>query len=1157
MAEQTFRSPGFFEQEIDLSARKQSPTGTPGGIIGTALKGPAFVPVTVGSFADFETKFGSLDPHRFGPYAVREFLKHRKAATYMRVLGAGSNEGPSDFSNTSTHGIVRNAGFSVVSNDGSDNEYTGLPALPEHTNGAGDFENLNGFDSTYTIIDDVAAGDGTGRLSRLQGGMQFIVARHDITAMETEGFPVFTDNDSVDDGGNNNVNLVRASIMVSSGTRVLIANGGQDVTAIDWTTSAPNDYATIVAHSATTPDRGTFKLILSSSTGVDYGRDDGVPGLRVMTASLDPSSVSYIGKILNTDTDKFQEHEHLLWCDYAVEGELAVVDEAASSVAVMRGHRANASDDNGLGVGQAEFLQAFGRFDTRYTTPTTTQIISQPYGGTEYELFRFESLSDGAWANNQLKVSIANLRASTDPAYEYGTFEVQVRRFEDTDLNKEVVESYPECNLDPQSDRYVARQIGDYKVLFDFDAEDDEERRMVISGKYPNRSSVIRILMNDLVDSGDACLPKDMLPFGFRGLPALKTNPALADGTTAHANPSALVGAWVAADDSRLQAHHNRNAANDTDVGVALDGDQTEAGLATAIVPPLPLRFKCSRGAVHGGTDPTAVRSSADGHSFIGHPGDNERPDSRFYWGVKTTRTPETGSMSNAALNANVSSKANPLVAAYTKFQGIAKLDNVTTGSGADDFNNNKFTLARVAFSNPISEEDGTMRDLVDSTNTGAIVTEFTGSVGAHMKEAAYIRNGIVNSSNYCIEDSLLVDSGLAVRPRMTLATLVHNDKIKFNRFSEYCKFTTVFCGGHDGLNILDYDVARMNDRASSSDDDGKAKADFVDDGLLHAKDLTEPDGGAEEPSNTSGGGRDNNVVASYRKAVSMMTDPMTVNTNILCVPGIRDTFVTSHAADKTKAYSKAIYLMDIPYFTEDNTRLYAGTPAHSLLKPDVRETSEAFESRALDNNYSATYFPDVYIDDPLNNLKVRVPGSIAALAALAYNDKIAYPWFAPAGFNRGALDMVSNVTTRLTAGDRDTLYDARINPIAVFPNAGFVIFGQKTMQMQKSALDRVNVRRMLLEVKRLIVSVANNILFEPNTPQTRARFIGAVQPLLALVQAQAGVESFQVVMDDTNNTVEDYENNRLNGRIVVVPTRAIEFIAIDFIITKSGVLFD
>jgi phage tail sheath protein FI len=180
----------------------------------------------------------------------------------------------------------------------------------------------------------------------------------------------------------------------------------------------------------------------------------------------------------------------------------------------------------------------------------------------------------------------------------------------------------------------------------------------------------------------------------------------------------------------------------------------------------------------------------------------------------------------------------------------------------------------------------------------------------------------------------------------------------------------------------------------------------------------------------------------------------------------------------------------------------------------------------------------------------------VAALGALAFNDKVSYPWFAPAGFNRGGLDFVSNVQVRLSAADRDNLYDTRINPIASFPNGGFVIFGQKTLQMNKSALDRVNVRRMLLEVKRLVVGVANKLLFEQNTPEIRARFVGMTVPLLALVQAQAGIESFKVVMDDTNNTPQDAEDNKLNGRIVVVPTRAVEFIAVDFIITNSGVIF-
>jgi len=185
------------------------------------------------------------------------------------------------------------------------------------------------------------------------------------------------------------------------------------------------------------------------------------------------------------------------------------------------------------------------------------------------------------------------------------------------------------------------------------------------------------------------------------------------------------------------------------------------------------------------------------------------------------------------------------------------------------------------------------------------------------------------------------------------------------------------------------------------------------------------------------------------------------------------------------------------------------------------------------------------------------MPSSVAALKALGYNDAVSAPWFAPAGFNRGALNNVLNSEVRLNAEDRNILYEARINPIANFPNGGFVIFGQKTLQQDRSALDRVNVRRMLLEVKRIISDIANKLIFEQNTPQTRARFVAEATPQLATIQIQQGVDQFQIVMDSSNNSNEDIEQNRLNGRIVLVPTRAVEFIAVDFIITNSGVSFE
>ena len=245
---------------------------------------------------------------------------------------------------------------------------------------------------------------------------------------------------------------------------------------------------------------------------------------------------------------------------------------------------------------------------------------------------------------------------------------------------------------------------------------------------------------------------------------------------------------------------------------------------------------------------------------------------------------------------------------------------------------------------------------------------------------------------------------------------------------------------------------------------------------------------------------------------------------------------------------------MDIPNYDEDSNRLFDD----SLPRPAVLKTAEEFTRRNIDNNYAASYFPDIFIEDAVNGGRnVKVPSSIAAIGALAFTDSVAYPWFAPAGFNRGSLDFVKNVTTRLTTNDRDELYDARINPIATFPGGDFVIFGQKTLQIAKSALDRVNVRRMMLELKRQVIGVADRLLFEQNNQATRDRFINLVSPRLALIQAQQGIESFRVVMDDTNNTELDRENNRLNGKIIVVPTRTIEFISIDFIITNAGVSFE
>ena len=1069
MAEQTFRSPGFFEQEIDLSARVATPTGVPAGVIGTAERGPAFVPVTVGSLADFTARFGALDQDRFGPYAVREFLKNRNAVTYVRTLGAGIIEDDNDIANAELGGFVKNAGTVLT------------PKLRQ------DATQLNG----------------------LHGAVTFITAEHkvrsDAAGTELAGYPVFSDNDSFALTGDV-ASLVRAVVLVASGSRIvpaLATNGTTAANPGNEATLQGVDSRKVDAHKST----GRFTLWVGQDA---HESDITSANGKAYVVSLDPNDSMYIANVLNTDPDQFGELNHLLYLDYAVEDELASLRReganTAAQVGVYVGSPSATSSDSFLSSTQYDKL--FGRLDSRFTTARTPSIISQPFGESEFDLFHFETIDDGEIGNSLYKISIANLRKSQDPNNPFGTFDVQVRRLGDTDTNLEILEAFPGCSLDPSSEDYIAKKIGDKKVFYNFNAADEDDRGLAIVGKHPNKSSRIRVRMADAVERRE--VPADALPFGFRGVPTLKTSLSLMD----QAATAAVFG-----DDGTSSDFAGSLLKADSDV------DDTAENLVFSIVPPLPMRFKCTRGAV------------AKTATYAGTPGRNERSDSRLYWGVKFERMPvsassDQGSTDASILNTNISSTPNPLVASYAKFQGIGKLDTLVDGSAADKFNNNKFTLARVAFANHSNR-----------TGVGRELNELTGTAKEHMLEAAYIRNGVPDSTYYTIADTgMHGDDTNSKQQRLTFASLVnHASASYFNRFSEYAKFSTMFYGGYDGVNFLDRDNRLMNDKASSSDAGGKAIEGDPDVGI------------GDGTNNPMGSGQKNNVVSSFKEAISIITNPMASRINILAIPGMRDAFISDHALEAVKSYSMAIYLMDIVKYASGGTRLFDD----SVEKVDVQETAEQFDGRVIDNNYGAAYFPDVSLLDSLNNEVVKVPASVAAISALGFNDRVAYPWFAPAGFNRGALESVTNVDVRLNSADRDTLYDARINPIAVFPTGGFVIFGQKTLQVAKSALDRVNVRRLLLEVKRLISGVATKLLFEQNNEQTRQRFVNQVTPLLTLIQAQAGVEKFNVVCDNTNNTEADREANKMNGRIVLVPTRAVEFIAVDFIVTNSGVSFE
>jgi len=278
----------------------------------------------------------------------------------------------------------------------------------------------------------------------------------------------------------------------------------------------------------------------------------------------------------------------------------------------------------------------------------------------------------------------------------------------------------------------------------------------------------------------------------------------------------------------------------------------------------------------------------------------------------------------------------------------------------------------------------------------------------------------------------------------------------------------------------------------------------------------------------------------AYKRAINAVSNPDEIDINMLVTPGIVHSLhpsVTNHAIDKVEARADAFYVMD-------------GSSYSANVSAAVSDVS------TLDTNYVASYFPWVKMDDPSTGKGVWVPPSVVIPGVIAFTDRVAHEWFAPAGLNRGGLGSVRMAKKKLTHTDRDTLYDGRINPIATFPGQGVVVFGQKTLQAKPSALDRINVRRLLIKLKKFISSSSRYLVFEQNDSSTRARFLNIVNPFLESVQSNSGLSAFKVVMDDSNNTPDVIDRNQLVGQIFIQPTRTAEFIVLDFTVMPTGAAF-
>ncbi len=278
----------------------------------------------------------------------------------------------------------------------------------------------------------------------------------------------------------------------------------------------------------------------------------------------------------------------------------------------------------------------------------------------------------------------------------------------------------------------------------------------------------------------------------------------------------------------------------------------------------------------------------------------------------------------------------------------------------------------------------------------------------------------------------------------------------------------------------------------------------------------------------------------SYKRAINAISNPDEYDINLLALPGVIHEYhpsVTNHAIDKIENRADAFFILD-------------GSRYGRTIQGAIDDV------KTLDSNYVATYYPWIKILDEVKNKPTWVPPSVVLPGVYSNNDRIGQEWFAPAGLNRGGLTEVLEAQTRLTNLERDDLYENRINPIATFPGQGVVVFGQKTLQGKPSALDRVNVRRLLINLRKFIASSSRFLVFEQNTAALRNRFLNIVNPYLEEVQANSGLSAFRVVMDDSNNTPDVVDRNQLVGQIFIQPTRTAEFIVLDFVVQPTGAAF-
>ena len=1008
-----FVSPGIFINEIDQSQIPADSELVGPVIIGRAEKGPGMIPVRINSFSDFVETFGNpID----GTGGEQDTWRggNRNSPTYgayaaQAYLKAGV--GPVNF--------VRLMG---VQHDEADSDgQAGWKTAASHN---------------------VAIGSTGGSYGL------FIFSSGSLIGAAANG--VANTGDSIV----NHSGTLAATFYMDSGIPVLSGN----VPSSSLGPLSPHEgTCTVVASDS----NGNFKLRVLSSAGAE---------VKSATCNMAESSANWIRNQFNTNPQLLNstiESSNNATSYFLGETYERAIDDLGLTAPYHGIILGIGSGTTGVGPWDREqpyrdshsgwfFAQSF------LASPTTS---SYRYDDMQ-KLFKFVGINGhGEWLQDNIKISIDNIKAAENDNYQYGTFDVVLRKASDSDAQPSIIERYSACSLDPTSPDYVAIKIGDT-----YQNWDSTENRYREYGDYPNRSRYIRVVLNDSVKNG--ATPSACLPFGVYGPPRFRHFEFHSGSSKASVEDNGGLGGIFAKGSG---SNMSRNAAGSTDDAGKLDN--------------------ATIGWVYSGQNPITATNLSEGSAFgtasIVFPA----------CGIRSTATQDGATLNSAyfGLHTGKTSTSTTHDTGYPDYLRSHGSDVVSSDVWGDTFGEAGYPAPNFTEQWVFSLDEmvlGTGSNFDGSKPTTGL-TEATWTSGSLATGDSWTGSGSTDGNLGECRYQNILDS-------------------KINRF------TSPMFGAYDGLDITERDPFRNTVIGSSETGDY--------------------------------------VYHTIRRAINTVADPEMLSCNLITIPGLTNEALTKYLIDVCDSRADALAVIDVKGGFQPR---HESNSAITSRRGNLDSVLSNIKARNLNSSYGCAYYPWVTIRDDIAGTYVKVPPSVVAMGVMANTEKKADVWFAPAGFNRGGLSQgasgltVTGVETKLTSRNRDDLYDVNINPIASFPSEGIVVFGQKTLQATRSALDRINVRRLLIYMKKGISQIAATTLFQPNVRDTWNGFKSRAENFLSDVKVRFGIDDFKIILDESTTTPDLVDRNIMYAKIFIKPTRAIEFIAIDFVITRSGASFE